>query len=121
MALAVSRSSGEPMRSLNVGGVKMSPGVLEDIILRRTPIRDAGVCSTRNAAGIEEICIAITDTIGTDQEILEWLTQAFHKYPIGIFRVVTLSAIPRNAAGKIQSGALRRAVMDVMAAGAPDR
>lgn len=106
---------------LNVGGVKMSPSVLEDIILRRTPIRETGVCSTRNAAGIEEICVAIANSVGTDPEILDWITRAFHKYPIGIFRIVKLPTIPRNAAGKIQRDVLRQAAMDAVARGAPDR
>jgi acyl-CoA synthetase (AMP-forming)/AMP-acid ligase II len=98
---------------LNIGGAKSSPEALEELILARTPIRQAGVCSIRNSAGIEEVCVAVADAAGGDQELLDWITRAFHGFQIGIFRVAKLAAIPRNAAGKIQRGVLKR---DVMAA-----
>jgi len=87
---------------LNIGGAKSSPETLEELILARTPIRQAGVCSIRNSAGIEEVCVAVADAAGGDQELVDWITRAFHGVQIGAFRVARLPVIPRNAAGKIQ-------------------
>lgn len=92
---------------LNIGGTKIAPGVLEELVLRRIDAGDAGVCSMRNAEGIEEIWIAVTDCPLPDPELVHRLEQALGRMQIGTFRVLRLPRVPRNASGKIQRDQLR--------------
>jgi len=97
---------------LNIGGTKIAPGVLEELVLRRVDAGDAGVCALRNAEGIEEIWIAVTDCPLLDAELLSRLDQALGRMQIGTFRILRLPQLPRNASGKIQRDQLRALMIE---------
>ncbi|MGH6703810.1 MAG: class I adenylate-forming enzyme family protein [Bradyrhizobium sp.] len=93
---------------LNIGGWKIAPEVIEDLILKTGEVGDAGVCSISNADGIEEICVAVSHPRCGDEELLRRITDAFRARHFGrIFHVIKLSAIPRTANGKLQRKALK--------------
>lgn len=102
---------------LNFGGYKFPPELLERAILKNAPLGDVGVCSVRNAEGIEELVIGISETGCDDRELLERLTAALRPFRIGHFHAVKLPSIPRNANGKIQRNLLKSAA----ASGLPSR
>ena len=102
---------------LNFGGYKFPPELLERAILKNAPLGDVGVCSVRNAEGIEELVIGISETVCDDRELLERLTAALRPFRIGHFHAVKLPSIPRNANGKIQRNLLKSAA----ASGLPSR
>lgn len=97
---------------LNIGWTKYSPSALEELVQQSMEVGDVGICSIPNADGIEEACIALSDARGTDQELMERITEAFRQVPLGGFYVIRLARIPRNANGKIQRDLLKQAATD---------
>lgn len=95
---------------LNLGGHKVPPEALEQAILKAVTLGDVGVCSIRDPDGIEELFVGIADAEYDDREILRRLTEALTPFPVGLFRVMRLPRIPRNANGKIQRDLLRSAI-----------
>ncbi len=96
---------------LNIGGIKMPPSMLEALVLQHATAGDVGVCSARNAEGIEEVYVAVANPGHTDAELLRRVTDAFRNHVIGHFCVVKVARVPRNANGKIQRDLLRQAVV----------
>ncbi|HYC15102.1 MAG TPA: class I adenylate-forming enzyme family protein, partial [Stellaceae bacterium] len=97
---------------LNIGGIKMAPSAVEAWVMQHATAADIGVCSLRNAEGIEEICVAVVEPGHGDADLMERITRAFWDHHIGRnFYVVKLTRIPRNANGKILRGPLKQAVM----------
>jgi acyl-CoA synthetase (AMP-forming)/AMP-acid ligase II len=97
---------------LNVGGIKVAPSILEAWVLQHVTVGDIGVCTARNAEGIEEICIAVASPAHDDAELLARITRAFENHHVGRFHVVKVLRIPRNAHGKILRNRLREIVAD---------
>jgi len=95
---------------LNIGGIKVPPSTLETWVLQHATTGDVGVCTTCNAEGIEEICVAVANPGHDDAELLERITNAFRNHHVGRFCVVKLVYIPRNANGKIQRELLKQCV-----------
>jgi acyl-coenzyme A synthetase/AMP-(fatty) acid ligase len=94
---------------LNIGGIKMPASMLEALVLQHATVGDIGVCTTRNAEGFEEICVAVANPGHDDAELLKRVTDAFRNHPVGRFCVVKVARVPRNANGKIQRDLLKRA------------
>ena len=95
---------------LNLGGHKVPPEALEQAILKAVPLGDVGVCSIRDPDGIEVLFVAIVEAEHHDPELLRRLTEALTPFPVGLFRVMRLPRIPRNANGKIQRDLLKSAI-----------
>ena len=95
---------------LNIGGAKVRPDDLEALVMRHADAGDVGVCTFANREGIEEVYVALAGVRDDHRELLARLEQAFMHQQLGSFRAVILQAIPRNAAGKIVRGALRKMV-----------
>jgi acyl-coenzyme A synthetase/AMP-(fatty) acid ligase len=98
---------------LNITGTKISPNVLEDVIVKIAEVGDVGVCSIQNAEGIEEIFIAVSGAQVSAQELLGRFQRA-----TGIFRLVNVAQfdqIPRTANGKIQRNLLKSAAQQFLA------
>jgi acyl-coenzyme A synthetase/AMP-(fatty) acid ligase len=104
---------------LNLGGRKLPPEALEQVIIKSAVAGDVGACSVRNAEGIEELVIALVDAPGDERHVLERLTTVIAPFRVGGFRAVKLPTIPRNAAGKIQRDLLRTAVVEAMRSARP--
>jgi acyl-coenzyme A synthetase/AMP-(fatty) acid ligase len=96
---------------LNVGGTKVPPAELEELVLRTIDAKDTGVCSARNSDGIEEIWIAVVDCQIAGQELVQRLEQALKRMQFGTFHVIRLAGVPRNASGKIERDRLKTAMM----------
>jgi len=47
---------------LNIGWVKLSPDSVEAQVLLQVPVGDVGACSIANREGIEEICVAVSQS-----------------------------------------------------------
>ncbi len=92
---------------LNIGWRKIAPEVIEDMVLKAVEVGDVGVCSVRNADGIEEICIAVSSPRAGDAELLRRITDAFRPFQVGRFHVVKGPGIPRTPNGKLQRKVLK--------------
>jgi acyl-coenzyme A synthetase/AMP-(fatty) acid ligase len=95
---------------LNLGGIKVAPSALEAWVLKHATVGDIGVCTARNAEGVEEICVAVANPGHGDAELLARVTRAFENHHIGRFHVVKVPRIPRNANGKIERNRLEEIV-----------
>jgi len=99
---------------LNLGGRKLPPEIIEQMILGSLALGDVGVCSTQNAQGIEELLVGIVHAPYDDSELLKRLNSVLVPLRIGGFRAVRLPQIPRNANGKIQRDRLSDAIRDAI-------
>ena len=95
---------------LNIGGKKIAPEVIEDLVIKAVEGGDIGVCSLRNADGVEEICIAVSHARTADAELLQRITDAFRPLQLGWFNIVKVPHIPRTANGKLQRKALKEII-----------
>ena len=96
---------------LNIGGQKILPTVLEDLLVSREVAGDVGVCAIRNADGIDELYIAVSDVAHDDKELMRRIEHALRHVGVGRFYIVKLACIPRSANGKLQREALRETVV----------
>ncbi|HTS93084.1 MAG TPA: fatty acid--CoA ligase family protein [Stellaceae bacterium] len=104
------RVSGRRDEILNIGGEKVPPDALESEVLKHATVSDVGVCSFRNASGVEEVYFAVSFERGDPAEVLRGISEAFKAFALGAYYVVRLPSIPRNASGKLQRDRLKLAV-----------
>lgn len=97
---------------MNVGGNKLPPGNIEDMVLRTVNARDAGVVAMPGRDGIEEIWIAVADAQGDDRTLWARIGAALRTLQFTTFHLVRLPEIPRNAGGKILREQLKRAIAE---------
>jgi acyl-CoA synthetase (AMP-forming)/AMP-acid ligase II len=97
---------------MNVGGAKVAPSTIEEIVLRLISARDVGAFSQPSGEGFGEIWIAVVDAQVDDRELWTRLERGLQGLQFATFHIVRLPQIPRNPAGKIQRDLLRRAVVE---------
>jgi len=98
---------------LNIGGTKIPPTVIEELILRTVNAGDAGVCSISDRHGIEALLIGVADAPIDDQELKARILRALRPLQFATIRIARLSPIPRNAGGKIERDRLKLALADL--------
>ena len=94
---------------ITINGKWMASDIEADIA-EFVGVGDIGVCTLANREGIEEVYVAIAGARLDPNELLARVNEAFRTVSVGKFYVVVLSAIPRNAAGKIQRARLKEQV-----------
>jgi acyl-coenzyme A synthetase/AMP-(fatty) acid ligase len=100
---------------LNIGGVKIAPERLEEIIRMHTPLKDVAVGAVAGADGAAEICVAVADAGIEEAAIWQQIDPALALAGFRKFSIVRLARIPRNLAGKIQRNLLRAEIAAVAA------
>lgn len=107
------RIVGRKKELIIVGGVNVSPAEVESVITRVPGVQEAGVCGLPDADLGEVVVAAVVAAPGVDLGVLRtYITQAVAglsglKRPR---RVAFVSALPRNALGKLQRGRIAREV-----------
>jgi 2,3-dihydroxybenzoate-AMP ligase len=96
---------------LNVGGEKISPANVEELMLSQTELADVGVCSIADAEGLEQLCIALPGEAATDRRLLARVEHLLRHVRIGAVFVVGVPEIPRTETGKIQRHLLKAAAL----------
>ena len=92
---------------LNIGGLKIAPEPLEDLLRASLPVSDLGVTSVENADGIEQICVGVVNRDGLSvTTVAEQIARLIPAH-LGLVRVLLMDAMPRTGAGKLRRGALR--------------
>jgi acyl-coenzyme A synthetase/AMP-(fatty) acid ligase len=95
---------------LNVGGTKMLPTSIEELVLRAVNAKDVGVSSVRNQHGVEELLIGVAEAPLDDRELQDRISTALRWLQFGTVHLARLPTIPRNAGGKIQRDQLKQAL-----------
>ncbi len=100
---------------LNIGGNKLSPLELEDLILRTVGVEDVGVFTVQEPLGVEELWVVVSGSRESDAELLERVARALsNRGTLGRFHVAKVPSIPRTATGKIQRHVLRQAASRIV-------
>jgi acyl-coenzyme A synthetase/AMP-(fatty) acid ligase len=94
---------------LNLGGDKVNPETVENVLTAFPGISDAAVLARPNALGIEEIYALIASQSGFDESSLRAHCQARLQRTFVPVRFITVDRIPRNESGKIE----RKRVIEV--------
>jgi len=95
---------------LNLGGRKVSPSAIEQLLMKHGAGQEVAVCSIRNSDGIEELCIALPAGATYASAAQEQIERALRQSQIAPFHFFRLERIPRTATGKVQRNLLKEAV-----------
>ena len=94
--------SGREETRLNVGGEKIKPEAVEDVLKSFPGLADVAVTTVQNALGIKEICALIAANQPLDQEMLRAHCRARLQRVFVPVRFIAVDRIPRNEMGKIE-------------------
>ncbi len=101
--------TGRTSEVINVGGLKLAPEVIEDILRRHPAVSDVAAFGNMGDGGIEEISIAlIAKTPVADSHLIEWCAER----GIPLTRVFLVEALPKTVSGKIQRDLLKRQLLN---------
>ncbi|MCY1138230.1 AMP-binding protein [Actinoplanes sp. Pm04-4] len=91
---------------IKTGGYRVGAGEVEDALLLHPAVREAAVVGTPHPDLGEQITAYVVAEGATERDLIAWVADrlAAHKRPRA---VRLLDALPRNAMGKVQKGALR--------------
>lgn len=110
---------GRDVEVLNVGGVKISPWVLEDALRALDGVTDAAVFTVPDPAGMAEVWAAIVADPPVDDATLDAFRDRVG-YTLAPAVVLHLREIPRDGMGKIQRDRLLAAARDLLAGSASE-
>ncbi len=92
---------------LNVGGIKMTPNAIEDLILRGVSgLRDVAVTSVTNGSGVEELCVAVVPVAADEPRDLTALVRECLG-SLGRFHLLPMRDLPLTESGKVRRSALK--------------
>jgi len=101
--------TGRTSEIINLGGNKISPTQLEEILINHEKIQDVVVIGIKNEYGIEEICAAVVGNGEvTAEEILEFSKK--HRKTSNLTKIIFVDSIPHNEMGKILRQKLRASI-----------
>jgi acyl-coenzyme A synthetase/AMP-(fatty) acid ligase len=102
--------TGRTSEIINLGGLKIAPDIVEQIVMARGDMREVAAVGMINQLGLEEIWLAIVPTANVEpNEVLARISRTHPNLTPG--RVVTVASIPRNQAGKIMRDQLRQELL----------
>ena len=91
--------AGRKSERINIGGVKIAPDLVDEVLLAQAGVRDAAAFGVRNALGDDELWAAVTSDAEIDPPALIAACRRALG-PASPSVVLRAQAIPRNAAGK---------------------
>ncbi len=90
---------------INVGGLKLAPETIEDILCKHPAVNEAAAVGTFGESGIEEITVAvIVNRPVADTTLIGWCAER----GIPVRRIVLVETLPKTASGKIHRDLLKR-------------
>jgi acyl-CoA synthetase (AMP-forming)/AMP-acid ligase II len=98
--------SGREKSVMNLGGDKIKPELVEEVLKAFPGMEDAAVLSVTNDLGLDEIWSLIVAGPGWDEGALR--AHCGGKLPVNFVprRFLPVAALPKNAMGKLERGAL---------------
>jgi acyl-CoA synthetase (AMP-forming)/AMP-acid ligase II len=91
---------------INGGGEKLSPEIVEALIVERCPAAEVAVLGVDSGRGYDEVIAVAAGTITLD-DVRAACARRVHSVFVPT-RLVTMPRLPRNATGKLDRAALRR-------------
>ena len=96
---------------MNLGGVKVLPGVVEAALLACPGVADVAAFAVPTAAGLHQCWVALVRGAGFDQDAVVGQVAASLPW-LPPLRLVAVERLPRNAVGKAERPALVAAALD---------
>ena len=96
---------------MNLGGVKVLPGVVEAALLACPGVADVAAFAVPTAAGLHQCWVALVRGAGFDQDAVVGQVAASLPW-LPPLRLVAVERLPRNAMGKVERAALVAAALD---------
>jgi acyl-CoA synthetase (AMP-forming)/AMP-acid ligase II len=103
---------------MNLGGIKVSPELIEDILAPLFLARDLAACSIADAHGIEQLIIVCADPAHRLAALNEQITRVLGNN-LGVISIAFVNHIPRTANGKVQRAALTHQIRQQLAHAEP--
>ncbi len=97
--------SGRASDFINAGGIKLSPNIVEDVLLAVPPVTDAAAFGVPDRMGVVQIWAAIVAPRPVDASVLHGVCQQVLGQKAPAF-IIQINQIPRNPNGKVQRDAL---------------
>jgi long-chain acyl-CoA synthetase len=93
---------------INVGGLKLAPEVIEDILRQHPAVVDAAAFGAMGASGIEEISVAlVVRATVLDTQVIYWSAER----DLPLTRIFVVDSLPKGPAGKIDRDLLKRQLL----------
>ena len=100
---------------INVGGLKLAPEVIEDILRRHPAITEVAAFGAMGQGGIEEISVAlIANGPISDNHLIDWCAER----GVPLSHVFVVDELPKTASGKVHRDLLKHRLMETGADGA---
>lgn len=98
---------------LNIGGMKIVPSLIEDMIIGMEAVKEVGVTSVPGPEGIDEICVALVVHASADTKTVEeFVATKILPAAFGRTHVIAMEKLPRTETGKLQRHLLRAAFQE---------
>ncbi len=93
---------------INVGGLKLAPDVIEDILRQHPAVAEVAAFGSMGEGGIEEISVAIVvRSPVVDTQLIYWSAER----GIPVTRIFVVDTLPKGASGKINRDLLKRQLL----------
>lgn len=97
--------SGRKSETINAGGIKIAPEVIEDALRKHPAVIEAAAFGAMSDDGIEEIIVvAVSRTPVAGQQIIEWCAER----DIPVTRVIFADELEKTESGKIHRDLIKR-------------
>ncbi|MGH6981698.1 MAG: class I adenylate-forming enzyme family protein, partial [Stellaceae bacterium] len=102
--------SGRVSDIINVGGTKMAPELIEDVVRRHPAVADVAAVGMVGASGLEEIWLAV---VRRGPLVADEIVALCAGVEIPVARVVAVAEIPRNLLAKIERSRIKAEMQTV--------
>jgi acyl-coenzyme A synthetase/AMP-(fatty) acid ligase len=93
---------------INVGGLKLAPEVIEDILHRHPAVTEVAAFGAMGESGIEEISVAVVaNGAVANSHLIDWCAER----GLPLTHVHIVEALPKTASGKIHRDLLKRQLL----------
>ncbi len=95
-------STGRTSDVINIGGTKLSARRIEEMFEILEEVREAAACGVRDAAGMEQLWVAVVANGPVDSEALKAKARAHADIGENLSELFVLPELPRGDLGKVQ-------------------
>jgi acyl-coenzyme A synthetase/AMP-(fatty) acid ligase len=97
--------TGRTSEVINVGGLKLAPELVEDILRQHPSISDVAAFGAMEEGGIEEVSVAIVASRPvSDAHLIDWCAER----GVPLTRIFHVESLPKTSSGKIHRDLIKR-------------
>ena len=102
--------SGRVSDIINIGGTKLAPELIEDVVRHHPAVADVAAVGMAGAGGLEEVWLAI---VPRGPLVAEEIVALCAGVEIPVARVITVVEIPRNVLAKVERGRIKKEIQAI--------